>query len=125
MNSPRVFPTLGIENAEHATAPDPDVAADLRARGWRLERVLFDNGSEFPWRVFGETVRELGARQTFIRAGRPATNAAVERVQRTILEECRATVVRSGCRAQADGLTGDLAACLRVYNVERRPTPTA
>ena len=59
-----------------------------RAHGWRLERVLTDNGSEFRSSVFGDTLRELGATQTFIRAGRPATNGAVERVQRTILEEC-------------------------------------
>ena len=64
------------------------VAADLRAHGWHLERVLTDNGSEFRSQVFGATVRELGAVQTFIRPGRPMTNGAVERVQRTILEEC-------------------------------------
>src|SRR3546814_1778113 len=43
---------------------------------------------EFRSAAFGRTLGELGARQTFIRAGRPATNGAVERVQRTILEEC-------------------------------------
>ena len=46
--------------------------------------------------------RELGARQTFIRAGRPATNGAVERVQRTILEECWRPILRPEPGAQAD-----------------------
>ena len=45
------------------------VAADLAAHGWRLERVLTDNGSEFRSSDFGDTLRELGATQTFIRAG--------------------------------------------------------
>src|SRR2546426_817897 len=60
------------------------VAADLAARGWRLEGVLTDNGSEFRSGEFGAAVRELGARQRFIHPGRPTTNGAVERVQRTI-----------------------------------------
>jgi transposase InsO family protein len=51
------------------------VAADLAARGWRLERVMSDNASEFRSAVFQQTVAALGVRQTFIRAGRPQTNA--------------------------------------------------
>ena len=98
------------------------VAADLRAHGWRLERALTDNGSEFRSRVFGATLEALGARQTFIRAGRPATNGAVERVQRTILEECwRPSFARSLVPKQT-GLTRDLAAYLRFYNEERAHT---
>jgi transposase InsO family protein len=73
------------------------VAADLAGRGWRLERVMSDNASEFRSAVFGQTVAKLGARPTVaklgarptvIRAGRPQTNGCVERVQQTILEEC-------------------------------------
>ena len=37
---------------------------------------------------FGDALRELGATQTIIHPGRPQTNGMVERVQRTILEEC-------------------------------------
>jgi hypothetical protein len=50
------------------------VASDLAARGWRLERVMSDNASEFRSSVFQQTVARLGARHTFIRAGRPQTN---------------------------------------------------
>jgi len=47
------------------------VAADLAARGWRLEQVMSDNASEFRSATFQQTIRQLGARHTFIRAGRP------------------------------------------------------
>jgi transposase InsO family protein len=98
------------------------VAADLRSHGWRLERVLSDNGSEFRSGVFGATVHELGAHQTFIRAGRPATNGAVERVQRTILEECWRPSFARSLVPKLTGLTRDLAAYLRYYNEERAHT---
>jgi transposase InsO family protein len=98
------------------------VAADLASHGWRLERVLSDNGSEFRSGVFGDTVRELGASQTFIRAGRPATNGAVERVQRTILEECWRPSFARSLVPKLTGLTRDLAAYLRFYNEERAHT---
>jgi transposase InsO family protein len=58
------------------------VASDLAARGWRLERVMSDNASEFRSSVFQQTVARLGARHTFIRAGRPQTNGCVERCSR-------------------------------------------
>jgi transposase InsO family protein len=98
------------------------VAADLRAHGWRLERVLSDNGSEFRSALFGDTVRELGAVQTFIRPGRPATNGAVERVQRTILEECWRPSFARSLVPKIGGLSRDLEAYLRFYNEERAHT---
>ncbi len=52
------------------------VAEELRAAGWQLERVLSDNGDEYRAHAFRETLASLGARQTFIRAGRPQTNGA-------------------------------------------------
>lgn len=98
------------------------VAADLRSHGWRLERVLTDNGSEFRSAEFGATIGGLGAVQTFIRAGRPATNGAVERVQRTILEECWRPSFARSLVPKLTGLTRDLAAYLRFYNEERAHT---
>ena len=80
------------------------------------------NGSEFRSGVFGDTVRELGATQTFIRAGRPATNGAVERVQRPILEECWRPSFARSLVPKLTGLTRDLAAYLRFYNEERAHT---
>ena len=98
------------------------VAADLRAHGWHLERVLTDNGSEFRSQVFGATVRELGAVQTFIRPGRPMTNGAVERVQRTILEECWRPSFARSLVPKIGGLVRDLAGYLDFYNLERAHT---
>jgi transposase len=48
------------------------VAADLAARGWRLERVMSDNAQEFRSTTFQATIVKLGARHTFIRASGPA-----------------------------------------------------
>jgi transposase InsO family protein len=58
------------------------VAAELAAAGWRLERVLTDNGGEFRSDDFRSTLAQLGARHALIRAGRPQTNGAVEALQR-------------------------------------------
>jgi transposase InsO family protein len=49
---------------------------------------MSDNASEFRSAAFQATITKLGARNTFIRAGRRQTNGCVERVQQTILEEC-------------------------------------
>lgn len=86
-------------------------------RSWK--RVLTDNGSGSGSARFGATLSELGARQTFIRAGRPATNGAVERAQRTILEECWRPSFACSLVPKLHGLTRDLAAYLRYYNEER------
>ena len=98
------------------------VAADLRAHGWRLERVLTDNGSEFRSQIFGAMLRELGAVQTFIRPGRPMTNGNVERVQRTILEECWRPSFARSLVPKLGGLVRDLATYLVEYNGERAHT---
>lgn len=98
------------------------VAADLASHGWRLERALTDNGSEFRSSIFDDTLRDLGARHTFIRAGRPATNGAVERVQPTILEECWRPSFAQSLVPKRHGLTRDLAGYLRFYSEERAYT---
>jgi putative transposase len=67
-------------------------------------------------------VTEVGARQTFIRPGRPTTNGAVERVQRTILEECWRPSFARSLVPKIGGLERDLAAYLRFYNEERAHT---
>ena len=53
-----------------------------------LKAVSTDNGGEFGAEPFTRSVVAAGVKHRFIRAGRPQTNGAVERVQRTILEEC-------------------------------------
>jgi transposase InsO family protein len=58
------------------------VATDLASRGWKLERVMSDNASEFRSATFAQTISQLGTRHSFIRAGRPQTNGCVERSSR-------------------------------------------
>ena len=80
-------PTTGPQ-AEHTIPLARRVARELAQAGWQLERVLSDNGNEFRAERFNHAITALGARQTRTRAGRPQTNGHVERLHRTILEEC-------------------------------------
>jgi transposase InsO family protein len=98
------------------------VAADLARYGWRLNRVMTDNASEFRSHDFGATVTQLGGRQVFIRAGRPQTNGCVERVQRTILEECWKPSFARALIPKLRGLERDLTSYLDYYNFDRAHT---
>jgi transposase InsO family protein len=97
------------------------VAKTLRHAGWRLERVLTDNGNEFQ-STFAATIAELGARQTKIRAGSPQTNGHVERLHRTILEECWRPAFARFLYLRYRGLQRELDACLNLYNHHRAHT---
>jgi transposase InsO family protein len=109
-------------SARHTSGLARRVAADLAAWGWRLERVLTDNGSEFRSAEFGEALRELGAAQTRIHPGRPTSNGAVERVQRTILEECWRPSFARSLVPKLGGLERDLEHYLAYYDTERAHT---
>jgi transposase InsO family protein len=95
------------------------VANELRAVGWRLERVLSDNGGEFRSRDFRQTLDELGTRQTLIRAGRPQTNGHVEALHRLILEECWRPAFARYLHVRFTGLRHDLDTYTHYYNFER------
>ncbi len=95
------------------------VAGELSAAGWRLERVLCDNGQEFRSLAFAETLERLGARKTHIRAGRPQTNGAVEALHKTILDECWRPAFARYLQPAITGLRRDLDDYLRYYNFER------
>jgi len=98
------------------------IARELAAAGWKLQEVTTDNGSEFRACDFQAAVTGLGARQRFIRAGRPNSNGCVERVQLTILEECwRPTFARS-LVPKMTALSHDLQQYLRDYNTDRAHT---
>lgn len=98
------------------------VAAELRAAGWRLERVLSDNGGEYRARSFRDMLERLGARHSFIHAGRPQTNGAVESLQRTILEECWRPSFARYLHVRFTGLKRDLEQYLEYYNFDRAHT---
>jgi transposase InsO family protein len=95
------------------------VCADLAAAGWKLERVLTDNGGEFRSHEFRSTLERLGVRHTLIRAGRPQTNGAVEALHRLILEECWRPSFARYLHLRFTGLQRDLARYLDDYNFNR------
>jgi transposase InsO family protein len=98
------------------------VAADLQRMGWRLERVLSDNGGEFAAMRFTQGLAKLGARHTRIRSGRPQTNGHVERLHRTILEECWRPAFARFLQVRFTGLRAQLESYVRYYNNERAHT---
>jgi transposase InsO family protein len=95
------------------------VARELRQAGWQLERVLSDNGGEFRSGDFRRTLTELGARHTFIRAGRPQTNGHVEALHRLILEECWRPAFARYLHVRFTGLKRDLDQYTHYYNTDR------
>lgn len=95
------------------------VARELRAAGWRLERVLCDNGNEFKGPLFHATVERLGAHVTHIHAGRPQTNGHVEALHKTILEECWRPAFARYLYPRLRGLRRELERYLSFYNHDR------
>jgi transposase InsO family protein len=95
------------------------VAGDLRRAGWRLERVLCDNGKEFRSEAFRQTAAGLAARVTHIRSGRPQTNGHVEALHRLILEECWRPAFARYLYPRYTGLKRELERYLNDYNYDR------
>jgi transposase InsO family protein len=83
---------------------------------------MSDNASEFRSSVFQDAAARLGARHVFIRAGRPQTNGCVERVQRTILDECWKPAFARYLIPKLTGLRLDLDRYLGYYNTDRAHT---
>src|SRR3954447_15090704 len=103
---------------EHTSTLARRVAAELQQAGWQLQRVLTDNGSEFGRHAFGSQLPP-GVRHTQIRSGRPQTNGHVERLHRTILEECWRPAFARYLYLRFSGLRRDLASYLDEYNFDR------
>jgi transposase InsO family protein len=113
----------------HVTPRNPDarfasrlahrVAGELAEAGWRLERVSTDNGSEFRNRAFDAELTKLGTVHTLISPGRPQSNGFVERVQRTILDECWKPAFARYLVPKYLGLRRELERYLALYNYDR------
>jgi transposase InsO family protein len=115
-----VCPPAG-PTVEQTSALAGRVAAELQAAGWQLERVLTDNGGEFGRRAFLERL-PAGVAHTQIRSGRPQTNGHVERLQRTILDECWRPAFARFLQVRYSGLKRHLDSYLHYYNHERAHT---
>jgi transposase InsO family protein len=94
------------------------VAQELKAAGWRLERLLSDNGNEFKG-LFNKAVSALKARHTRIHAGRPQTNGHVEALHKTILDECWRPAFARYLYPRYTGLRRELDTYLTFYNNDR------
>lgn len=94
------------------------VAAELKAAGWRLERLLSDNGNEFKGE-FTTTIDRLKSKHTRIHAGRPQTNGNVEALHRTILDECWRPSFARYMHPRLTGLRRELNTYLTFYNYDR------
>jgi transposase InsO family protein len=103
----------------YANAVLRTAASELARAGWRLKVVTTDNGGEFRALPFRATVAKLGAEHRFIHAGRPQTNGCVERVQRTILEECWRPAFARSLVPDFTSLRRDLARYLHYFNEQR------
>jgi transposase InsO family protein len=108
--------------ARHCSALVRRVASELARAGWRLQAVITDNGSEFRAGEFAGTLAQLTVSQRRIRAGRPQTNGHVERLQRTILEECWRPSFARSLVPKLTALERDLEQYLTYYNVDRAHT---
>jgi transposase InsO family protein len=95
------------------------VARELRAAGWRLERVLTDNGQEFRAERFRRAIAVHGVQISRIRAGRPQTNGAVEALHKTILDECWRPAFARYLYLRFEGLRRELRTYLNYYNFDR------
>jgi Integrase core domain len=78
-----------------------------------------DNGNEFQAGFHQLVTDTLEARHTYIRSGRPQTNGHVERLHRTILEECWRPSFARYVYIRYTGLRRDLDHYLRGYNHDR------
>ena len=80
--------------------------------------MFTDNGNEFGRRAFAARL-PAGVRHSQIRSGRPQTNGHVERLHRTILEECWRPAFARYLQIRFTGLRRDLAHYLHDYNHDR------
>jgi transposase InsO family protein len=85
--------------------------------------VITDNGNEFRT-SFDQLLERRQIRHTRIRPGRPQTNGHVERLHKTILDECWRPSFARYLHIKYGGLRRDLAEYLQLYTPTAR-TPAA
>jgi transposase len=108
----------GSPSAKQTSRLARRVASELQAAGWRLERLLSDNGNEFKGE-FTKAIERLKTKHTRIHAGRPQTNGNVEALHKTILDECWRPAFARYMQPRLTGLRRELDTYLRFYNYDR------
>jgi transposase InsO family protein len=109
-------------SARHTKRLAHRVARELSQAGWKLEAVITDNGGEFRSKEFSRSLERMGVQHRRIRAGRPTSNGNVERLQRTILEECWRPSFARSLVPKVTALRHDLEDYLTYYNYDRAHT---
>lgn len=94
------------------------VRPSYRHAGWRLQRVLTDNGKEFKG-IFAAGCDRLGVRLTRTKPRHAWTNGVVERFQKTILHEHWRIAFRRQYFTSRRTLQASLDRFLQFYNHER------
>ena len=94
------------------------VRPSYRQAGWRLRRVLTDNGKEFKG-VFATGCERLRIHVTRTKPRHAWTNGFVERLQKTILHEHWRIAFRRQYFTSRRSLQGSLDRFLQFYNYER------
>ena len=94
------------------------VRPTYRHAGWRLRRVLTDNGKEFKG-AFAAGCERLRMRVTRTKPRHAWTNGFVERLQKTILHEHWRIAFRRQYFTSRRSLQGSLDRFLQFYNYER------
>ena len=94
------------------------VRPGYRQAGWRLQRVLTDNGKEFKG-LFTAGCARLGVQVTRTKPRHAWTNGFVERLQKTILHEHWRVAFRRQYFTTRRALQASLDRFLRFYNFER------
>jgi transposase InsO family protein len=94
------------------------VRPTYRRAGWRLRRVLTDNGKEFKG-VFAAGCARLGIRVTRTKPRHAWTNGFVERLQKTILHEHWRVAFRRQYFTGRRALQASLDRFLQFYNHDR------
>jgi transposase InsO family protein len=110
-----LLPTHDAAAAE--TLPGEVVVPPFQRAGWSVRRVLTDGSPEFK-SAFDLVCRQLGVRHT-TKPRHAWTNAFVERLQGTILEELGRMAFRRRYFTTRAALHRALAGFMRYYNTER------
>ena len=107
---------LSDERSETAVGFLRRAVAFFARRGFRVERLLTDNGSAYRSTIHAICCRELGIRHLRTRPRRPQTNGKAERLIRTMLGGwAYGAIYRSSAER-----TRALAGWLDHYNYQRR-----
>ena len=124
--SPRSTPTRASLGPTWSSARPPDRPSST-PRGWRDASRASSNRPAGTWNAFSASsdarrsarASPRASRTPGSRSGRPQTNGHVERLHRTILEECWRPAFARYLQVRLTGLRRDLAHYLTDYNFDR------